>query len=63
MLTIFACHQNEETQAKDARVVVESEDQPDRVLLETRICKEDGFQKQQGMSPYTITIPRDGTQC
>ncbi|KAI0117191.1 DUF625-domain-containing protein [Daldinia grandis] len=31
----------------DPRVVVESEDQPDRVLLETRICKEDGFHKQQ----------------
>ena len=30
--------------------MVESEDQPDRLLLETRICKEDGFQKQQGMS-------------
>ena len=28
---------------------VESEDQPDRLLLETRICREDGFQKQQGM--------------
>lgn len=29
-------------------MVVQSEDQPDRMLLETRICKEDGFQKQQG---------------
>ncbi|KXJ95751.1 component of IIS longevity pathway SMK-1-domain-containing protein, partial [Microdochium bolleyi] len=29
------------------RVIVESEDEPDRVLLETRICKEDGFHKQQ----------------
>ena len=38
-----------ETQ-KEPRVVVESEDQPERVLLETRICKEDGFHKQQGMS-------------
>jgi hypothetical protein len=28
-------------------VLVQSEDQPDRMLLETRICKEDGFQKQQ----------------
>lgn len=35
---------------KEPRVVVESEDQPERVLLETRICKEDGFHKQQGMS-------------
>ncbi|KAB5540506.1 component of IIS longevity pathway SMK-1-domain-containing protein [Coniochaeta sp. 2T2.1] len=32
---------------KEPRVIVESEDQPDRLLLETRICKEDGFQKQQ----------------
>jgi protein phosphatase 4 regulatory subunit 3 len=32
-------------------VLVQSEEQPDRVLLETRICKEDGFQKQQGTRP------------
>ncbi|PFH55634.1 hypothetical protein XA68_17912 [Ophiocordyceps unilateralis] len=32
---------------EDPRVVVESEDQPERLLLETRIHKEDGFQKQQ----------------
>lgn len=31
-------------------MVVESEDNPNRLLLETKICKEDGFQKQQGMS-------------
>jgi protein phosphatase-4 regulatory subunit 3 len=30
-------------------VVVESEDEPDRVLLDTKICKEDMFSKQQGM--------------
>jgi protein phosphatase-4 regulatory subunit 3 len=30
-------------------VLVQSEDHPDRMLLETRICKEDGFQKQQGI--------------
>lgn len=35
---------------KDAQVIVESEDQPDRLLLETKIQKEDGFQKQQGTS-------------
>ncbi|KPM44351.1 Uncharacterized protein AK830_g2205 [Neonectria ditissima] len=35
---------------KDPRVIVESEDQPERLLLETKIQKEDGFQKQQGMS-------------
>lgn len=27
---------------------VESEDQPERMLLETKICKDDGYQKQQG---------------
>lgn len=44
---------------KDPRVVVESEDQPERLLLETKIQKEDGFQKQQGMpSIYpSFTIP------
>jgi protein phosphatase-4 regulatory subunit 3 len=31
--------------------VVEAEDLPERLLLETKICKEDGFQKQQGMRP------------
>ena len=29
------------------RIVVESEDQPDRLLLETTISKDDGYQKQQ----------------
>ncbi|KAI1399093.1 DUF625-domain-containing protein [Hypoxylon fuscum] len=38
---------SEDGQQRDPRVLVESEDQPDRVLLETRICKEDGFHKQQ----------------
>ncbi|KAK1759458.1 putative suppressor of mek1 protein [Echria macrotheca] len=33
--------------SKEARVIVESEDQPIRLLLETRIVKDDGFQKQQ----------------
>jgi hypothetical protein len=32
---------------KEPRVIVESEDQPERLLLETRIVKDDGFQKQQ----------------
>ncbi|ORY63253.1 component of IIS longevity pathway SMK-1-domain-containing protein [Pseudomassariella vexata] len=41
-----AFHLIEEGQ-REPRVVVESEDQPDRVLLETKICKEDGFHKQQ----------------
>ncbi|KAG5927673.1 hypothetical protein E4U42_001955 [Claviceps africana] len=32
---------------KDPRVLVESEENPERLLLETKIQKEDGFQKQQ----------------
>lgn len=32
----------------EPRIFVESEDEPDRVLLETKITKEDGYQKQQG---------------
>nr|XP_036588314.1 suppressor of mek1 [Colletotrichum truncatum]KAF6799687.1 suppressor of mek1 [Colletotrichum truncatum] len=43
--------QTEDGQPRDPRVIVESEDHPDRLLLETKICKEDGFQKQQGKSP------------
>ncbi|KAM0294790.1 hypothetical protein ACHAO9_001227 [Fusarium lateritium] len=41
---------------KDPRVVVESEDHPDRLLLETKIQKEDGFQKQQGKQSYTLIV-------
>lgn len=37
----------EEGQLKEPRVLVESEDQPERLLLETKIVKDDGFQKQQ----------------
>lgn len=37
----------EEGQPKEPRVIVQSEDQPDRLLLETKIIKDDGFQKQQ----------------
>ncbi|EHK22645.1 uncharacterized protein TRIVIDRAFT_83909 [Trichoderma virens Gv29-8] len=40
---------------KDPKVIVESEDQPERLLLETTIQKQDGFQKQQGKlatAPY-----------
>ncbi|KAI0200126.1 DUF625-domain-containing protein [Astrocystis sublimbata] len=37
----------EDGQPRDSQVVVESEDQPERILLKTRICKEDGFHKQQ----------------
>ncbi|KUJ14399.1 DUF625-domain-containing protein [Mollisia scopiformis] len=38
---------NESSRQEEPRVIVTSEDHPDRMLLETRICKEDGFQKQQ----------------
>lgn len=31
-------------------MTVESEDQPNRLLLETKIIRDDGFQKQQGSS-------------
>lgn len=37
----------EDDTPREPRVIVESEDQPDRVLLDVRICKEDGFQQQQ----------------
>ncbi|KAJ5388602.1 hypothetical protein N7509_011143 [Penicillium cosmopolitanum] len=33
------------------RIFVESEDEPNRVLLETKILKDDGYQKQQGFCP------------
>jgi hypothetical protein len=35
-------------QQEEARIVVASEDDPSRQLLETRISKDDGYQKQQG---------------
>ncbi len=55
----IACHlanatsvlQVEEGQPKEAHVTVASEDTPERLLLETKICKGDGFQKQQGRLP------------
>jgi hypothetical protein len=34
---------------EDAKIVVVSEEDQNRVLLETRISKDDGYQKQQGM--------------
>ena len=33
----------------ESRIYVESEDQPERMLLETKIGKDDGYQKQQGI--------------
>jgi protein phosphatase-4 regulatory subunit 3 len=32
----------------ESKIHVESEDEPERLLLETRISKDDGYQKQQG---------------
>jgi len=40
--------QNEASRQEEPKVIVQSEDSPDRTLLETRIVKEDQFQKQQG---------------
>jgi hypothetical protein len=34
----------------EPKIFVESEDQPERMLLETKISKDDGHQKQQGTS-------------
>jgi hypothetical protein len=39
-------------QAEEAKIVVLSEDDQTRQLLETRISKDDGYQKQQGMAQY-----------
>ena len=36
---------------EDARISVESEDDPERILLEVRLKKEDVFQRQQGNAP------------
>lgn len=33
---------------EEPRIYVESEDEPHRMLLETKISKDDGYQKQQG---------------
>jgi hypothetical protein len=40
-------------QQDEPRIYVESEDQPERMLLETKIVKDDGYQKQQGQTPDT----------
>ena len=54
---IHACHfvclryksrANLGVQQDEPRIYVESEDQPERMLLETKIVKDDGYQKQQG---------------
>lgn len=38
---------NEASRQEEPRVLVQAEEEPDRLLLETRVFKEDGFQKQQ----------------
>ncbi|KAK6580664.1 hypothetical protein PZA11_006900 [Diplocarpon coronariae] len=38
---------NEVSRQEEPRVIVQAEEKPDVILLETRICKEDSFQKQQ----------------
>lgn len=45
---------------EEHRIFVESEDQPNRVLLETRITKDDGYQKQQGTDPAIFITPMHG---
>jgi hypothetical protein len=42
------------TAQEEPRIHVQSEDEPERMLLETKITKDDGYQKQQG--PYRGTI-------
>jgi hypothetical protein len=41
---------DEEVDLKEARLLVHSEDEPARLLLETSVTKGDAFQKQQGKS-------------
>lgn len=43
----FVNNPNSTPENPDARVLVVSEDDPNRTLLETRITKDDGYQKQQ----------------
>jgi protein phosphatase-4 regulatory subunit 3 len=46
------------TNQEEARIVVLSEDDQSRQLLETRISKDDGYQKQQGMRVSYRTAQR-----
>jgi hypothetical protein len=48
--------QNEVSRQEEPRVLVQSEDEPDKILLETRICKEDSFQKQQGTEDWQALL-------
>lgn len=56
LLTENLAAQVGDAQAKEPRVLVESEEQPDRLLLETRIYKEDGFQKQGGTLDAAVFV-------
>jgi hypothetical protein len=48
-------------QQEEARIVVLSEDDQSRQLLETRISKDDGYQKQQGMRVPCATQTQAGS--
>lgn len=49
--------QNDATSLDEPIVRVHSEEEPDKLILETKICKDDGFQKQQGTRvPTTNTL-------
>ena len=39
----------------ESKIYVESEDSPERLLLETKITKDDGYQKQQGERAWRLT--------
>lgn len=41
----------------EPHIQVKSEEEQDRVLLETRIIKDDGYQKQQGMFDLPLLFP------
>ncbi|OCK77106.1 DUF625-domain-containing protein [Lepidopterella palustris CBS 459.81] len=45
----------------EARILVSSEDDPSRQLLETKISKDDGYQKQQGTDTLIVWTEQNGT--
>src|SRR5205809_358249 len=56
-----ACHFNDQwlTQfllQEEARILVQSEDEPERTLLETKISKENGYHPQQGQTDIQMKI-------
>lgn len=38
----------------EPRIYVESEEEPERSLLETRVSRDDGYQKQQGDAGHQL---------